>query len=192
MSSLKVLVWLREYGFLNSSLLIKGLCNISVLVLIILGASDECFSQFTEVEAQPTKAAEWLNSLLPATHHLLLNDNSLFHLLVEQNLVSRRVDCVIRLCNVRRLYFYCVTYFRKQWPYYGKSCPHRTPKLFSVWEIWSYMGSRAQVERAFYKVGKEKKLPSTSCSPPLPVKTGSCGTRIYIVCLYLPRKSGKL
>lgn len=118
-----------------------------------------------ETEAQPTQAAEWLNSLLPTTHHLLLNGNSLFLLLVGQNVVSRRVGCAIRLYSVRRLYFYYITDFRKQWPYYDKSCAHRTLKLFSVWETWSYSGNRAPVGRAFYKVGKEKNLPSTPLTP---------------------------
>lgn len=84
----------------------------------------------TEAEAQATPAADsWIHCFNHA--NLLLNCNSLFHPLLEQNLVSKRVGGAIRLYDIRRLYFHCIANFRKQLPYYGKSCPQRRLELFS-------------------------------------------------------------
>lgn len=84
----------------------------------------------TEAEAQPTPAAAgWI---LCFNHtHLLLNCNSSFHPLLEQNLVSKRAGWAVRLYYVRRLYFHYITDCRKQRPYYGNSCPQRALELIS-------------------------------------------------------------
>lgn len=110
-----------------------------------------------------TPTSTWTAEFTASSH---VPFRSLFHLPVNQNLVSRGAGYTVRSHCFQMLYLYYISDFRKQWPHFVKSCLHGTLKLFSFWETWSYKDSQAQVEGVFYKAGREKNLPSTPHIPP--------------------------